>query len=180
MSDKNRTSNKGIVAGIVAAGAILQNVEPIVKVVRDLAEKKLEERKKLITVPELYCSEYDLNINQAEEIVNNCGLKAMPVSAKIDIADPKYRTCSDLQVIKSEPKAKKKVEPGTTIKIIYITQDIINESQRLFEELENQKEQKNLEKVEKKLQHKQKMTQAASNTANKVKEKIPHMLHKKE
>lgn len=178
MSDK-KSSNKnvgGIAAGITMAASVLPLVKPAIDAVRDYADKSIEERKKLIAVPELYSKEYPLTIEQAVAILESCGLKATLVKAAISDADIKYRTCFDTQVIKSHPKAKQKVERGTSVLVKYVTQEVIDESQRLYELSEKQKievqEAKLIKQTERKEKTKQVVTDAVD-TAKREIQKIP-------
>lgn len=86
-----------------------------------------------------------------------------------------YRYCFDFQVIKSHPKAKQKVERGTTVLVKYITQETIDESRRMFEAVEKQKEELSFEKQRKKAERKEHMKEiktevlsAMQNTIKKV------------
>ena len=178
MSD-NKNSNKnvsGIAAGITMAASVLPLVKPAIDAVRDYADKTIEERKKLVAVPELYSKEYPLTKEQAVEILDSCGLKATLVKAAISDANIQYRNCFDMQVIKSHPKAKQKVERGSSVLVKYITQEVIDESQKMYELAEKQKAEMQIAKVtkqeERKEKTKQMMTDVMSN-ARKGIEKIP-------
>lgn len=140
MSEKKTTNNTGgLATGIALATAILPLVKPAIDTVTDYAGKAIEERKKLIAVPELYLKGYPLTAEQAIEVLNSCGLKATIIETPLSDANPKLRNCFDGQVVGSEPKAKHKVEPGRTISVKCITQKVIEESQRLYEESEIRK-----------------------------------------
>ena len=60
----------------------------------------------------------------------------MPVSYThlIKEADPKYRDYEDTQVIDSNPKQGAKVKIGTTVCLRYITAEVIEESQKIFDD----------------------------------------------
>lgn len=175
----NKNSNKnvsGIAAGITMAASVLPLVKPAIDAVRDYADKTIEERKKLVAVPELYSKEYPLTKEQAVEILDSCGLKATLVKAAISDANVQYQNCFDMQVIKSHPKAKQKVERGSSVLVKYITQEVIDESQKMYELAEKQKTEMQIAKVtkqeERKEKTKQMMTDVMSN-ARKGIEKIP-------
>lgn len=172
----------GIAAGITMAASILPLVKPAIEAARDYVDKTIEERKKLIVVPKLYSSEYRTTSEQAVEILNSLGLKVVLSPTLVADADVMYRNYIDHQVIKSEPKAKQKVEPGTTVRVLYITQEVIDESQRLFTESEKQKAELLYKKSIKRSERKEKTKQVVSDVADTVKrgiEKIPSVLHKK-
>ena len=71
MSEKKSTKNTGgnIAAGVAMAASIVPLVKPAIDAVRDYADKTIEERKKLVAVPELYSKEYPLSVEQAVEIL---------------------------------------------------------------------------------------------------------------
>ena len=139
MGKKEDTNNLGggNLASIIAAGAaIIPLIKPAADAVRDLIDKTIEERKKLVPVPPLYSKGYAVSYLQAVEILEGCGLKATPVKTVLTDADAKYRNCIESQVIKTEPKAKEKVIPGTVVKVKCLTQEVIDASQQKFDELE--------------------------------------------
>lgn len=187
MSGEKKTpkTTSNIATGIAMAASIVPLVKPAIEAVRDYADKTIEERKKLVVVPKLYSSEYRTTSEQAVEILTSLGLlglKAVLSPTLIDDADEKYRNCVNNQVIKSEPKAKQKVEPGTTVRVLYITQEVIDESQRLFIESEKRKAELLLEKSIRRSERKEKTKQVVSGVADTVKRgvgKIPSVLHKK-
>lgn len=61
---------------IAAAAAILPLVRPAADAACDFAERTIEERKKLVSVPPLYSKGYAVSYSQAVEILEGCGLKA--------------------------------------------------------------------------------------------------------
>ena len=129
----------GDIAGVVAAVAgIISAVTPIVN---DAMEKRKDKvgGNELVVIPALYDKSFPLKIEQASELLSNYGLKALPSMFTLREAHMKYKDCFDGQVISSKPRSNQKVRPGTTVLIRYITQEVINESQRLFDETEKQK-----------------------------------------
>ena len=172
----------GIATGITMVASVLPLLKPAIDTVRNYADKSIEERKKLVTVPELYSKEYPLTIEQAIDMLNSYDLKATLVKATITDANIKYRTCFDSQVIKTQPKARQKVERGTSILVKYITQDVIDESQRLFENAEKQKADLLVEKNTKRSVRKEKTKQVVSGITDTVKQKVaklPSIIHNK-
>lgn len=184
MSGEKKTpkTTSNIATGIAMAASIVPLVKPAIEAVRDYADKTIEERKKLVVVSKLYSSEYRTTSEQAVEILTSLGLKAVLSPTLIDDADGKYRNCINNQVIKSEPKARQKVEPGTTVRVLYITQEVIDESRCLFNESEKRKAELLLEKSIKRSERKEKTKRVVSDVADTVKRgvgKIPSVLHKK-
>lgn len=183
MSEKKSTKNTGgnIAAGVAMAASIVPLVKPAIDAVRDYADKTIEERKKLVSVPELYSKEYPLSVEQAVEILESCGLKATLVKMSTADANIQYRNCFDSQVIKSLPKSKTKVERGTAVLIKYITQEVIDESQQMFDISKKRKEEQHFEKSIKRTERKEKTKQVVSGIIGTVQEntkKIPSAFHK--
>lgn len=179
MSEKKAFNGiKKVTTGAAAFASIIPLVEPLIGYLNE----RIEERKKLITVPELYSKEYPLTIEQAVEILNGCGLNATLIKIQKVNAQIKYRTYFDTQVVKTDPGARQKVEPGTYIKIKYVTQEVIDESQHLYEESEKQKAERACEKLENQAKRKEKTKQATLDfidTAKRGIEKVPTVFHKK-
>lgn len=183
MSEKKSTKNTGgnIAAGVAMAASIMPLVKPAIDAVRDYADKTIEERKKLVAVPELYSKEYKLSVEQAVEILESCGLKATLVKMSTTDANIQYRHCFDSQVIKSLPKSKTKVERGTAVLVKYITQEVIDESQQMFAISEKHKEERQLEKSIKQAERKEKTKQVISGiigTVQKSPQKISSAFYK--
>lgn len=108
MSGEKKTpkTTNNIATGIAMAASILPLVKPAIDAVRDYADKTIEERKKLVTIPKLYSSEYRTTSEQAVEILTSIGLKVILSPTLISDADKKYKDCINNQVIKSDPKPK--------------------------------------------------------------------------
>lgn len=183
MGEKKPTKNTGsnIAAGVAMAASIVPLVKPAIDAIRDYTDRTIEERKKLVAVPELYSKEYPLTVEQAVEILESCGLKATLVKMSLADADAQYRQCFNSQVIKSHPKSKTKVERGTAVLIKYISQEVIDESQQIFDISEKHKEEQYLEKNIKRTERKAKTKQVVSGIVGTIQEsakKIPPAFHK--
>ncbi len=171
MSGSSNKSNKNvnkIVSGVTAVTSLITLAKPVADTIQDYASKTSEERKRLVNVPELYSKEYPLSVEQAVELLDNCGLKSTLVKTSIDDADVKYRKCFASQVIGTKPKGKQKVEPGTMVLIKYITQEVIDESQKIFDELEAKKNEMRLQKENKHLEREQRTKQIMQDARSKV------------
>lgn len=183
MSDKKTSKNNAgnIATGIAMAASVLPLIKPAIDAVRDYTDKTIEERKKLVTVPELYSKEYPLSVDQAVEILESCGLKATLVKSSLIDADARYKDCFDTQVIKSQPKAKQKVERGASILVKYITQEVINKSIELNATAEKRKAEISYEKSIKQAERKEKTKRVVSNVLNTARQgvsKIPTVFYK--
>jgi len=98
--------------------------------------KKDEERELLVEVPEVISSDYHLKLDDAIRWLEEDGFRAEAVVVKPDVS---YKDCEDLEVVATNYELKKKVKPGTRIILRYVTSDVIEASQKLFEESEKMK-----------------------------------------
>lgn len=139
---KGKPKPKGVVNGakkaVSAAGAI-EAVMQYGPSVLEFIEKHIPEKKELVVVPDLCVDGYLLTTAQAEEQLKSKGLTVIFIEARLDDANIKYRGYSEGLVIGSDPKANTKVEPGSMIKVKYISQKVIDESMRLYKEIEAHK-----------------------------------------
>lgn len=180
----NNTSSKktNIVAGVSIATSLLPLAQPLLKWVKEYIDKKYEDNKRLIPIPKLCSKGYPLTSEQAVELLERAGLKVTVVYLSMKEADAKYRDCINSQVVGSEPKDGHKVEPGYSVKIKCITQPIIDESQRLYEEAQKLKEQKlrdkNIKQAKRKEKTKQVVTDIISATKHGTK-KFSVVIHNK-
>ena len=113
--------------------------------------------------------------------MESCGLKATLVKMSTADANIQYRQCFDSQVIKTHPKSKTKVERGTAVLVKYIPQEVIDESQRMFDISEKHKEEQHLEKSIKRTERKENTKRVVNGIISTVQEsakKIPSAFHK--
>ena len=127
-------------------------------------ESKIETQSNLIEVPQICDKDFPLSLEQAVELLESYGFKVTAVKMQSQNADVKYRQCFDSQVIVSVPKPKQKVSPDTRIILKYITQDIIDESQRLYEVAEQRKNESAEARSIKHAKRKEKVKQLAADT----------------
>lgn len=82
-------------------------------------------------------------------MLEDCGLKSSTSKLTIKEANPRYKDCFDSQVIGSNPKQGTVVKIGSTVCLRYIPDEVIIESQKIFDELQrNKKNPRNaLEKI---------------------------------
>lgn len=131
-----------------------------------------------VSIPKLYSREYRLTINQAFEVLNNYGLKAVAVTTQLQEADIKFKDCFDNQVISTDPKAGQKVKPGDTVLVKYITQAVIDESQRIFDEKKQAEINKSIKRIEQKEKREQLVSEFINTSKSSVK-KIADAVQKK-
>lgn len=143
-----------IANALVVVTSALSILQPAVNTVSKIVKEKVEERKDLVDIPELYSRDFPINLERAIVLLKECNLKVEPVA--IRAAHVKYKDCIDFQIVGSKPKHKQKVKPGTLVFLKYVTPEIIEESQKLFEESEKHKAEVKLEKANKRFEQKEK------------------------
>lgn len=162
----------GIIGGALGAAALnalVPAIEPTINKVVDKVAEEFEKQNDLISVPDTYAKGFPLTINQATDLVLSAGLKATACELTMKEADPKYKDCIESQVVISNPPQRKKVKPGSIVFLKYITQDVIDESQRLFDEQEKQKAEIKAEKAAKFAEQKKAVIDAGGKTVNGIK-----------
>lgn len=179
MSKKNMINStlKGFdkvksVASILGAGQI---IAPIVKEIWNEAKDR-------VCVPNVCRKECPLKLEDAIKMIKSSNLDPITTEAPLSDASPKYAKCFEFQVIYTDPKGGFPVKQGKGIIVKYITQDVIDESKRLLEIQEKEKQQKKLKREEIQTIRKKKTKQIINNTidtAKKEVKKIPVPLHKK-
>jgi len=154
MGEKSNKNIAGIIGAIGAVGGLINAATPLVEKAIDNAQNNLEKMDSKVVIPELYRKGFPIDLAQAEELLIERGLKVSKSKLRMKEADPKYRDYEDTQVIDSNPKQGTKVKTGTTVCLRYITADVIEESQKIFDEgiriKQEAKEQKAAERQEKK------------------------------
>lgn len=158
-----------VLSALTIAPAIITAVEELMDKLPDIPGK--------VAVPQLYGLGFPLKLDQAITRLTKVGLTVMPSELGIREANPKYRNCVDSEVVDSDPKSKRKVAVGYPVIIRYITQEVIDESQRLFEELERQETEANRIKNEKREPQKAQTQRTVADAVSQVKglpEKILH------
>lgn len=100
-------------------------VPTAVEVVAKVGNEVIEHQKTLIKIPDLQ----DANIDEAMKIINEeLNLIGIAIVAKPHLA---YANENANTVVYGKPRFKSKVAPKTTVKLYYLTQEIIDESKEL-------------------------------------------------
>lgn len=168
---------KGAVGVIGAVAGLVQAVSPmVVKVMDKPKEHSLDDDK--VVIPDLYRKDFPIELEQAKILLSDSGLKYSESKMTIKDADKKYKDCFNNQVIISSPKQGVAVNKGTTIYLKYITQDVIDASQKIFEDEEKLKIEIKEKKAILKQEHKEQRKEKVSDIANKAKEKVNHIFKK--
>lgn len=164
----------GLVAGIVGA------VTPLAVELIDRIPKKEEvaPSEELISMPELCSKKFPLKLDEAKALLESRGLKALPIEVRLRDACPKYKDCFELQVVGSDRKPNAKVKPGDTVIVQYVTQEVIDESQRIFDEAEQQKAALKQERAAKRAEQMERAKVAARDAAEKAKAGVKKMIRR--
>lgn len=164
----------GLVAGIVGA------VTPLAVELIDRIPKKEElgPSEELIFMPELCSKKFPLKLDEAKELLESRGLKALSIEVRLRDACVKYKDCFELQVVGSDRKPKSKLKPGDTVIVQYVTQEVINESRRIFEEAEQQKAALKQERAVKRAEQMERAKAVAGDTAAKARAGVEKMIRR--
>lgn len=164
----------GLVAGIVGA------VTPLAVELIDRIPKKeeLSPSEELIFTPELCSKKFPLKLDEAKELLESRGLKALPIEVRLRDACVKYKDCFELQVVGSDRKPNSKLKPGDTVIVQYVTQEVIDESRRIFEEAEKQKAALKQERAVKRAEQMERAKAVAGDTAAKARAGVEKMIRR--
>ena len=164
----------GLVAGIVSA------VTPLAVELIDRIPKKeeLSPSEELIFMPELCSKKFPLKLDEAKELLESRGLKALPIEVRLRDACVKYKDCFELQVVGSDRKPNSKLKPGDTVIVQYVTQEVIDESRRIFEEAEKQKAALKQERAVKRAEQMERAKAVAGDTAAKARAGVEKMIRR--
>ena len=173
-SNGNIGGTLGLVAGIVGA------VTPLAVELIDRIPKKeeLSPSEELIFMPELCSKKFPLKLDEAKELLESRGLKALPIEVRLRDACVKYKDCFELQVVGSDRKPNSKLKPGDTVIVQYVTQEVIDESRRIFEEAEKQKAALKQERAVKRAEQMERAKAVAGDTAAKARAGVEKMIRR--
>ena len=164
----------GLVAGIVGA------VTPLAVELIDRIPKKEElgPSEELIFMPELCSKKFPLKLDEAKELLESRGLKALSIEVRLRDACVIYKDCFELLVVGSDRKHNSKLKPGDTVIVQYVTQEVINESRRIFEEAEQQKAALKQERAVKRAEQMERAKAVAGDTAAKARAGVEKMIRR--
>lgn len=137
-NNKNSTDVIGVISAIagLATAATPLLINAIDNAKNNLSEKNSEEK---VKVPELYHKGFPIDLEQAVKMLEDCGLKSSTSKLTVKDASPRYKDCFDSQVIDSNPKQGTLIKIGSTVCLRYIPGEVVAESQRLFDEIQQSK-----------------------------------------
>lgn len=164
----------GLVAGIVGA------VTPLAVELIDRIPKKeeLSPSEELIFMPELCSKKFPLKLDEAKELLESRGLKGLPIEVRLRDACVKYKDCFEFQVVGSDRKPNSKLKPGDMVIVQYVTQEVIDESRRIFEEAEKQKAALKQERAVKRAEQMERAKAVAGDTAAKARASVEKMIRR--
>lgn len=173
---KKLPGNVGGVPGL-AVGAAAYVIEQATPVVANIIKDHISSDKPVvpddsILMPDICSKKIPLNLSQAKELLENCGLKVLPV--EIPLADVKiqYKGCFEYQVVGSNKKVGNKLKPGETVIIQYVTAEHIAKSQRLFSEAEQRKAEAKQQRAIKRAETMEQVKTTGGDVAAKAKEGV--------
>jgi len=113
--------------GLINGGKFVakQLAPEVLNCVKKFGGEIIEKQKKRIKISDLK----DVHIDQALRVLKDEHLTPTPAIAKPSIA---YADESENVVMYSEPKFGSRVNPGTTVKVYYLTQEVIDKSKELL------------------------------------------------
>lgn len=136
----------GGAAGVAMALAALavEKVGPVIvdKIADRQPSNKIDISDDRAVMPDICSKKFPLMLSEATTLLENRGLKVLPIEVRLKDADPKYKDCLDSQVIASDHKPGEKLKPGDTIIVQYITQEVIDKSRLIYEQTEQVKLEK--------------------------------------
>lgn len=180
MGTNNKGGNKNLsgIAGIITAvGSVAAVVTPLVEKAIDNSrsqpkEKVNEKVTEKVKVPELYHKGFPIDLEQAIKILEDCGLKASKSKLTLKEAKPQYKDCFGSQVIDSNPKQGSVVKVGSTVCLRYIPDEVVTESQRIFEETERSKIEVREKKAADKLERNERTRENVAGAVDKARQGV--------
>lgn len=136
-NNKNPTDVIGVISAL--AGLATAATPLVVNAINNAKSKSSEKSEEKIKIPELYHKGFPIDLEQAVRMLEDCGLKSSTSKLTMKEANPRYRDCFDSQVIGSNPKQGTIVKIGSTVCLRYIPEEVIAESQRLFDDMQRTK-----------------------------------------
>ncbi len=172
MGTNNKGGNKNLsgIAGIITAvGTVATVVTPLVeKAIDNVGNQPKEKVNEKVKVPELYHKGFPIDLEQAIKILEDCGLKVSKSKLTLKETKPEYKDCFAEQVMDSNPKQGSVVKVGSTVCLRYIPDEVIVESQKMFDEIERSKIEVREKKVADKLERKERIRESVAGAVDKA------------
>lgn len=170
------SKDDGLKAGgvLFAIGGIVYKItEPYIRdfinaIVKSMTKQIQKSKDGTITIPNLYQPDFPLDVDIVVSLLEEQNFKVATSKLQMKDANAKYKDCINNQVVGTNPRHGKKVEVGSIITVRYISQDVIDASQKMFNDKEKnkseKKEIKNIQKQEHKEQRKEKFSYIVNKT----------------
>lgn len=164
----------GVAAGVIGV------VGPIAIDILDRLPKKAETNApdNRILMPELCSKKFPLKLSEAKELLEGRGLKVLPIEVRVRDAGVKYKDCFELQVVGADRKANAKLKPGEVVLVQYVTQEVINESRRIFDAEEEQRAVLKQERAVKRAEQMEKAKTAVTDLAGKAQSGVEKLVRR--
>lgn len=178
----NKGNNVGALGAVGAIGyVVFEAVKPYIKNFIDLIftqlKKQINESKDgFITMPKLYKTNFPLDVDYVALKMKEHGFQVL--TSKCIHPDIKFRNYINNQIIETDPKGGKKVQVGQYITLYYITQEVIDASQKIFEEKEKVKAELKEQKALMKQEHKEQRKEQISIIVDKAKDTVNNVVKK--
>lgn len=179
MSSKKTNNGNRSNFGRFGGGDIRPIVEAapvIISLFHDMLPRLFPAQPEKVLIPQLCDENFPVTLNQATKLLTDAGLKVMSIDLTLADADPKYKDYRDTQITDSDWKYKQMAPVGTTVMIKYITQEVIDESRRLYDAEEKRKADIKRAKDQKRKQHKEQAQKAAIVAVDKAKDGFEKIL----
>lgn len=171
---------KGGIGGAgVIIGAVAEVVPAVINVINDrLPKDKTTVPDDSVPMPEICSKKFPLKLSEATTLLESRGLKVLPIEVRLRDAGVKYKDYFDSQVIAANCKAGAKLKIGDTVVVQYVTQEVIDEGRRIFEETERQKAALKQERVIKRAEQMDRAKVAVADTAGKMRDGLGKMIRR--
>lgn len=162
---------------VVIGGFVYKVISPYVgEFVKTIAYKIADEihnsKDGTITVPDLCRLDFPIDIDTVVSLLRQQGFKTATAELQLKDADKKYKDCIDNQAVEIIPRQGKKVKIGDLIRVRYITAEVINKSQKMFDDAEQELAKLKEEKMAKKLRRKERIKENVSEVIDMGRHKI--------
>lgn len=140
-NNKNNENSTDVIGVISAIAGLATAVTPLLINAIDSAKNNLSEKtsEEKVKVPEMYHKGFPIDLKQAIKMLEDSGLKCSTSELTVKDANPRYKDCFDSQVIDSSPKQGSLIKIGSTVCLRYIPGEVVEESQRMFDKIQQSK-----------------------------------------
>ena len=163
---ESKKSSSGLSKLIIGAA-----VPAAIEIVENVANKAIDkqpEKSNYVIVPDLYRKGFLLELDQATKLLEDCGLKSAVSKVTLKEAAVEYKDYCDMQVVDSNPKQGTSVKPGSIVYLKYITSDVIEASQKIYDDIEAEKIEKKEKKAAQKLEQQEKRKETIKGVTDKI------------